>query len=222
MPQLKKKIPNLQIILMDRAQSAAFKVAATRWPNIHLGYVGTDPKTFEHYFQEFGNPHPFILGRSDLVINKTTKVKKPDAEGWIEFTRGGTRWQFNVSSLAEWDDDLESFDFLLHHGIRTATVDNIGVLVDDLLHDRGAAPMNTQQLAAFLSDAGKIEVVSIEGPTDQTDGEIELKKGYSVQVGNGYYVLNRYEGEGENLVMHSGAMRATPKDILNDCKKAGL
>lgn len=222
MPTLKRKIPVRSFILMGEAQSAAFKVAATRWPNIKLGYTGTDPKTFEHYFQEWGNPHPFILGRSDLVINKTTKVKKPDAEGWIEFSRGGSRWAFNVDSLAEWDDELGSFDFLLYHGIQTATVDNIGVLVDDLLHDRGAAPMNTNQLAAFLRDIGKIRVLKVEQPTDMTDGEIELKNGYSVQVGATYYALNRCEGEGESFVMHGGAARATPKDILNDCKKAGL
>lgn len=82
--------------------------------------------------------------------------------------------------------------------------------------------MNTHQLAAFLSSVGKIEIVAVEGPTDQTDGEVELKNGYSVQVGNGYYALNRYEGEGENFVMIGGAMRATPKDVLDDCRRAGL
>jgi hypothetical protein len=57
-----QKIPVLETILSDRAMKVAFEVAGKRWPNVKLGYVGTDRKTFQHYFQEFGNPNPFILG----------------------------------------------------------------------------------------------------------------------------------------------------------------
>lgn len=58
----KRKIPVLHSILLGQAQSAAFEAAAKRWPGVKLGYVGTDPETFRHYFQEFANPRPFILG----------------------------------------------------------------------------------------------------------------------------------------------------------------
>jgi hypothetical protein len=47
---------------MGQSQTAAFKAAEKRWPGVKLGYVGTDPETFRHYFQEYANPQPFILG----------------------------------------------------------------------------------------------------------------------------------------------------------------
>lgn len=58
----KRKIPKLEFCLMGQSQSAAFKAAEKRWPGEKLGYVGTDPETFRHYFQEHANPKPFILG----------------------------------------------------------------------------------------------------------------------------------------------------------------
>ncbi|KPC02711.1 Uncharacterized protein AC499_1551 [Pseudomonas amygdali pv. lachrymans] len=39
----------------------AFEVAHARWPGVKLGYIGTDRKTFQHYFQEWGNNEPFNL-----------------------------------------------------------------------------------------------------------------------------------------------------------------
>ncbi|KZN20572.1 MULTISPECIES: hypothetical protein [Pseudomonas] len=58
----KRKIPHLNWCLSGRSMSAAFAAAEKRWPGVKLGYVGTDPETFRHYFQEFANPKPFILG----------------------------------------------------------------------------------------------------------------------------------------------------------------
>lgn len=58
----KRKIPQLQFILSGLSMEVAFEVARKRWPNVELGYVGTDRKTFQHYFQQFGNHEPFILG----------------------------------------------------------------------------------------------------------------------------------------------------------------
>ena len=56
-----RKRPQLQYILTGLSLQVAFEVARERWPNVNLGYVGTDRKTFQHYFQEWGNPEPFIL-----------------------------------------------------------------------------------------------------------------------------------------------------------------
>ena len=56
------KRPQLECILDQRAMRAAFEVARSRWPNVELGYIGTDRTTFHHYFQEWGNPQYFILG----------------------------------------------------------------------------------------------------------------------------------------------------------------
>lgn len=57
----KAKRPQLELILEGLALRVAFEVSRARWPNIELGYVGTDRKTFKHYFQQRGNPDPFIL-----------------------------------------------------------------------------------------------------------------------------------------------------------------
>lgn len=56
-----QKRPQLQFILSDRSLKTAFDVARKRWPKVELRYIGTDCKTFQHYFQEWGNPNPFIL-----------------------------------------------------------------------------------------------------------------------------------------------------------------
>lgn len=56
-----KRRPPLEFILSDQSLKVAFEVAHKRWPGVKLGYVGTDRKTFQHYFQEIGNPEPFIL-----------------------------------------------------------------------------------------------------------------------------------------------------------------
>jgi hypothetical protein len=37
-----------------------FASAKTKFPGVTLTYIGTD-KNGKHYFQEFGNPIPFIL-----------------------------------------------------------------------------------------------------------------------------------------------------------------
>ena len=58
----KSKIPRLDFILSGLSMQVAVEVASKRWPAVRLGYVGTDRQTFQHYFQEFGNPEPFILG----------------------------------------------------------------------------------------------------------------------------------------------------------------
>jgi|GEM_PF-1858906 len=56
-----QKIPRREYLLEGRALAAAFVVAQANWPGVELGYTGTDPKTFRHYFQEWGNPAPFVL-----------------------------------------------------------------------------------------------------------------------------------------------------------------
>lgn len=82
--------------------------------------------------------------------------------------------------------------------------------------------MNAKQVAAFLAGPGKIKVLSFtEGDMSQ-DGEVELENGYSVQVGKGYYALNRVEGKGEDFCMTHGKMHAIPKGVLDDCWAAGL
>jgi hypothetical protein len=58
----KREIPRLDYILSGQSMEVAFEVAHKRWPVENLSYVGTDRKTFQHYFQEFGNPEPLILG----------------------------------------------------------------------------------------------------------------------------------------------------------------
>lgn len=57
----KIKRPALQLILCNLSLQVAFEVANARWPGVELGYIGTDRKTFQHYFQERGNKEPFIL-----------------------------------------------------------------------------------------------------------------------------------------------------------------
>ncbi|MFK4136722.1 hypothetical protein ACI2KR_31300 [Pseudomonas luteola] len=56
-----KKRPRLKFILSGLSLQVAFEVANKRWPKVALGYIGTDRKTFQHYFQEWGNSEPFIL-----------------------------------------------------------------------------------------------------------------------------------------------------------------
>lgn len=58
----KRKPPRLDFILSGQSMQVASEVASKRWPAVKLGYVGTDRQTFQHYFQELGNPEPFILG----------------------------------------------------------------------------------------------------------------------------------------------------------------
>lgn len=58
----KRKLPRLDFILSGLSMQVAFEVARERWPVANLTYVGTDRNTFQHYFQEFGNPGPLILG----------------------------------------------------------------------------------------------------------------------------------------------------------------
>lgn len=58
----KRKLPRLDFILSGLSMQVAFEVARKRWPVENLSYVGTDRNTFQHYFQEFGNPEPLILG----------------------------------------------------------------------------------------------------------------------------------------------------------------
>jgi hypothetical protein len=53
--------PTLEFILSGRSLQVAAAVASKRWPGVRLGYLGTDSNTFQHYFQEIGNPQPFIL-----------------------------------------------------------------------------------------------------------------------------------------------------------------
>ncbi|MDU8647795.1 MULTISPECIES: hypothetical protein [Pseudomonas syringae group] len=57
----KIKRPALEHILCHLSLEVAFEVAHARWPGVKLGYIGTDRKTFQHYFQEWGNNEPFIL-----------------------------------------------------------------------------------------------------------------------------------------------------------------
>ena len=54
--------PQLETILDTRAMAVAVEVARKRWPGVQLTYVGTDRETFQHYFQEWANPKPFVLG----------------------------------------------------------------------------------------------------------------------------------------------------------------
>ena len=83
--------------------------------------------------------------------------------------------------------------------------------------------MNAQQIAAFLAGPGKIKVLGFTEATSNEDGEVQLENGYSVQVGKqGYYILNRIEGEGDDWCMTHGATRITPKGVLDDCWAAGL
>jgi hypothetical protein len=53
--------PRLEFILSGLSLQVASDVASKRWPDVKLGYLGTDRKTFQHYFQQVGNPQPFIL-----------------------------------------------------------------------------------------------------------------------------------------------------------------
>lgn len=55
------KIQKLLNPIIDRAAfDAAFKAAHAKWPNVDLGYIGTDAKG-NHYFQERGNVEAFVL-----------------------------------------------------------------------------------------------------------------------------------------------------------------
>jgi hypothetical protein len=56
-----KKSSQLESCLVRPSLTQAFEAAALKWPGVKLGYIGTDLKTFRHYFQEFGNPLQFIL-----------------------------------------------------------------------------------------------------------------------------------------------------------------
>lgn len=51
----------LNPIIGRAAFNEAFAAAAKKWPGVKLGYVGTGVKSGQHYFQENGNPSPFIL-----------------------------------------------------------------------------------------------------------------------------------------------------------------
>lgn len=56
-----KKPSQLESCLVRPSLEQAFEAAARKWPGVKLGYIGTDRKTFRHYFQELGNPTQFIL-----------------------------------------------------------------------------------------------------------------------------------------------------------------
>lgn len=82
--------------------------------------------------------------------------------------------------------------------------------------------MNAKQVAAFLAGPGKVKVLGFAEATSSEDGEVQLENGYSVQVGKGYYILNRVEGEGDDWSMSHGVTRVVPKGVLDDCWAAGL
>jgi hypothetical protein len=45
------------------ASKLLFRDAAAKWPDKRLGLVGIDRQTGKIYFQEWGNPIPFVLDR---------------------------------------------------------------------------------------------------------------------------------------------------------------
>lgn len=62
-PHRSAKLPaGRQNILSSTATDLAAGQVRKRWPEAQeLRYLGTDPKTFAHYFQEIGNPLLYIL-----------------------------------------------------------------------------------------------------------------------------------------------------------------
>jgi hypothetical protein len=53
--------PQLEFVLSGVPLILAFAEARKRWPQVELGYIGTDRTFSRHYFQEWGNPTPFII-----------------------------------------------------------------------------------------------------------------------------------------------------------------
>ncbi len=59
-----------------------------------------------------------------------------------------------------------------------------------------------------------VPVVNVQGADEQTDGEVEIAGGYSIQVGTDYYIANRYEGEGDTFCCTSGPARGKLSPLL--------
>lgn len=74
----------------------------------------------------------------------------------------------------------------------------------------------TRMLTA-LKEAG-IEVTEVVHPDEceEQDGEIKLTHGFGVQIGEGYYILTREEGDGDDWGVTHFRARRTPEKIISD------
>ena len=51
---------------------------------------------------------------------------------WVELTSAGKRWAYDVDQLAEWDEEDQTFQFLMYHELAEPTVESITQLIQQL------------------------------------------------------------------------------------------
>lgn len=67
--------------------------------------------------------------------------------------------------------------------------------------------MNIKKLAAALRQRGFPARVKLSDDFESSDDEVVITQAVSVQVGAGYWIVNRTDGEGDDLAWRSWAHR---------------
>jgi len=62
-------LKNLSAALSAHQRKWAFEKAGKAWPGVELGLVGRNTETGAYYFQERGNPAPFIIGADGKKVD---------------------------------------------------------------------------------------------------------------------------------------------------------
>ncbi|MBA1203637.1 hypothetical protein G7009_18100 [Pseudomonas capeferrum] len=64
-----------------------------------------------------------ISGQQTSATDSRSEIQETD--GWTEFSYGGKRWSFDSDQLAQWDTELEGFEFLAYHQLAQPTIESV-------------------------------------------------------------------------------------------------